>query len=87
MSDINNRRGNVPGKVIAIDGPAGAGKSTTARLVAERLGYRYLDTGAMYRVLTYFALKNGIPPTDGARLAEAASRMRIEFQNRDGINR
>jgi cytidylate kinase len=87
MGNLKDRLSSVPGKVIAIDGPAGAGKSTTAKLVAERLGYRYLDTGAMYRVLTFFALKNGIPPSDSARLAEAARRMQIEFENHDGINR
>ena len=43
--------------IVAIDGPAGAGKSTVARRLAERLGFRYLDTGAMYRALTWLALK------------------------------
>ncbi len=46
--------------IIAIDGPAGSGKSTIAKMVAERLDYTYLDTGAMYRAITYLALKNGI---------------------------
>jgi len=44
--------------IIAIDGPAGSGKSTTAKLVAKQLGYTYIDTGAMYRTITYLALKN-----------------------------
>jgi len=46
--------------IIAIDGPAGSGKSTIAKMVAERLNYTYLDTGAMYRAITYLALQNGI---------------------------
>ncbi len=57
--------------VIAIDGPAGAGKSTTARAVAERLGYAYVDTGAMYRALTWLALRDGVDLDDGAALRAA----------------
>jgi cytidylate kinase len=56
--------------VIAIDGPAGAGKSTVARAVAERLGYTYLDTGAMYRCIALLVTENGGEP---ARLAEQAT--------------
>jgi cytidylate kinase len=51
-------------KVIAIDGPAGSGKSTVARRLAERLGLEYLDTGAMYRAVTFAALRRGIDPAD-----------------------
>jgi len=51
--------------IVAIDGPAGAGKSTVARTLATRLGFRYLDTGAMYRSLTWLALKNGMPLGEG----------------------
>jgi cytidylate kinase len=58
--------------VIAIDGPAGAGKSTVARELAERLGFRYLDTGAMYRALTWLALERGVDLDDGDGLAELA---------------
>lgn len=59
--------------IVAIDGPAGAGKSSTARAVARRLGFRHLDSGAFYRALTYAALEAGIPPEtwpdlDGAAL-------------------
>ena len=46
--------------IVAIDGPAGAGKSTVARALAERLGFRYLDTGAMYRALTWLAMQRGV---------------------------
>ena len=53
--------------IVAIDGPAGAGKSTVARGLAERLGFRYLDTGAMYRSLTWLALYRGMPSTTGPR--------------------
>jgi CMP/dCMP kinase len=55
--------------VITIDGPAGAGKSTVARAVAERLGYRYVDTGLMYRELTAVAMERGVDPDDGDALA------------------
>jgi CMP/dCMP kinase len=55
--------------VITIDGPAGAGKSTVARAVAERLGYAYVDTGAMYRELTAVAMERGVDPGDGEALA------------------
>jgi cytidylate kinase len=51
MSDIKLNLPKLKGKVIAIDGPAGSGKSTTAKILAARLGYIYLDTGAMYRAL------------------------------------
>ena len=54
--------------IIAIDGPAGAGKSTVARRLAERLDVRYLDTGAMYRALTWLALRDDVPLDDGGRL-------------------
>lgn len=55
--------------VITIDGPAGAGKSTVARAVAERLGYTYVDTGLMYRELTAVAMERGVDPEDGDALA------------------
>jgi cytidylate kinase len=58
--------------IVAIDGPAGAGKSTVAQRLAERLGFRYLDTGAMYRALTWLALQRGLPLADGTRLGELA---------------
>ena len=57
--------------IVSIDGPAGAGKSTVARALAERLGFRYLDTGAMYRALTWLALREGVPLDKGARSASS----------------
>lgn len=75
------------GRVIAIDGPAGSGKSTTSRLLAARLGYQYLDTGAMYRAVTWYALQNGISPSDGAALAAFADTAQIEFETHEDINR
>lgn len=56
------QQGKQPGPIIAVDGPAGAGKSTLARRVAQALGFRYLDTGAMYRAVTWAALSKGIRP-------------------------
>ncbi|RMG69188.1 MAG: (d)CMP kinase [Calditrichaeota bacterium] len=64
---------------IAIDGPAASGKSTTAQRVAQRLGYRYIDSGAMYRVVTLKALEEGIPTTDARRVADIARRTEIQF--------
>ena len=65
--------------IVAIDGPAGAGKSTVARRLAERLGFRYLDTGAMYRALTWLALDHGIELDDETRLAELAAANPVVF--------
>ncbi|HWV27863.1 MAG TPA: (d)CMP kinase [Aeromicrobium sp.] len=63
--------------VVAIDGPSGSGKSSTSRGVAERLGLAYLDTGAMYRALTWALLEAGIDVTDPDAVAEAAERVVI----------
>ena len=60
------------GKIIAIDGPAGAGKSTIARRVAQRLGFTYIDTGAMYRALGLWALRQGLNPSDAHRMEQLA---------------
>ena len=58
--------------IVAIDGPAGAGKSTVARALAERLGFRYLDTGAMYRALTWLAMQRSLDLSNAEGLAELA---------------
>ena len=63
--------------VIAVDGPAGSGKSSVCRAVASRLGYRYLDTGAMYRALTWAMLHEGVDVDDAAAVARAAAGVRI----------
>ncbi len=68
--------------IIAIDGPAGAGKSTVARHLAERLGFRYLDTGAMYRALTWLARRESVPMDKGARLGELAAANPVDFDER-----
>jgi cytidylate kinase len=65
--------------IVAIDGPAGAGKSTVARRLAERLGFRYLDTGAMYRALTWLALNRGIDLSDGNQLGALANAAPVTF--------
>jgi cytidylate kinase len=66
--------------IVAIDGPAGAGKSTVARALAERLGFRYLDTGAMYRALTWLALPKGIDLNDDGAIGELAQNSPISFE-------
>ncbi|HEX2849279.1 MAG TPA: (d)CMP kinase [Acidimicrobiales bacterium] len=65
-------------RVIAIDGPAGSGKSTVARAVAARLGLDYLDTGAMYRSVAYAALRDGVDPADAAGVAALAKGLAID---------
>jgi CMP/dCMP kinase len=66
--------------VIAIDGPAGAGKSTVARGVARALGFTYLDSGAMYRAVALAAVERGIDPDDSERLGELAWGLGIDFE-------
>jgi cytidylate kinase len=65
--------------IVAIDGPAGAGKSTVARALAERLGFRYLDTGAMYRALTWLAMRRSLDLGGGEALAELARAEPVTF--------
>jgi cytidylate kinase len=67
--------------IVTIDGPAGAGKSTVARRLAERFGLRYLDTGAMYRALTWLALEDGIDLEDGPALGKLADDNPIAFED------
>ena len=71
--------------VVAIDGPAGAGKSTVARRVAERLGYAFLDTGAMYRAATWRAITAGIDLDDPVAAAELTRAMRLDLNDREGV--
>src|SRR5207237_7302123 len=74
-------------RTVAIDGPAGAGKSTIGALVAERLGYLFLDTGAMYRAVALAAMRRGIDPDDGPRLTQLAREIRVAIgppTGRDG---
>jgi CMP/dCMP kinase len=72
--------------IIAIDGPAGAGKSTVARQLAERLGFRYLDTGAMYRALTWLARQRGIALANGDQLGALAAENPVSFDERGRVS-
>jgi cytidylate kinase len=65
--------------IVAIDGPAGAGKSTVAQRLAKRLQFRYLDTGAMYRALTWLALQQSFDLSDGERLGRLARQHPVSF--------
>jgi cytidylate kinase len=67
--------------IVAIDGPAGAGKSTVARRLAERLGFRYLDTGAMYRAVTWLAMQRGYDLSGGEKLGQLAAENPVEFDD------
>ena len=71
------------GLIIAIDGPAGSGKSTSAKLIAKKLGYLYIDTGAMYRAITFHALENGVIGDDSL-IVELARKCKIELSYDDG---
>ncbi|WP_332693397.1 (d)CMP kinase [Halalkalibacter lacteus] len=68
---------------IAIDGPAGAGKSTVAKLVAEKLSYLYIDTGAMYRALTFAALRANLDLEEGSQLKELLDGLTIQLQHEE----
>ncbi len=70
--------------IIAIDGPVASGKSTTARQVARRLGYLYIDSGAMYRAVALQALRSGVGPTDAEAVSALASEAGIDLCERDG---
>ncbi len=71
--------------IVAIDGPAGAGKSTVARRLAERLRFRYLDTGAMYRALTWLALQQAFDLSDGDRLGRLALEHPVSFEEEQRV--
>jgi cytidylate kinase len=77
-------------RVIAIDGPAGSGKSTVARRLAERLGLQYLDTGAMYRAVAFAAIQRGVDPVDTGPVATISRDMELAVDDRgvvvDGID-
>lgn len=74
-------------RIIAIDGPAGSGKSTTAKLVAKKLGFLYLDTGAMYRAITLKVLAKGIDPRSENEVSRIAESTSIQIKYGNGSNR
>lgn len=73
--------------IVAIDGPAGAGKSTLARLLAKRLGYVYIDTGAMYRAVALAASRAGLSTDDGEALGDLAENLDLRFDPSGDVNR
>ena len=78
------------GMIVTIDGPAGSGKSTAARGLARRLGFDYIDTGAMYRAVAHSCLEAGIDTTDPVRVTDQAGRLQIHFDDQavlvDGVD-
>lgn len=70
---------------IAIDGPAGAGKSTVAKRVAKELGYIYVDTGALYRALAVFFLKEGLKPEDTEKIADVCKKAKVSIEYENGV--
>ena len=78
----NKEAGRTAVRIIAIDGPAGAGKSTVSRRVAEQLGLQRLDTGAMYRAMAWVALREGVDPGDTEAVAAVARQATIEVGER-----
>jgi cytidylate kinase len=70
--------------IIAIDGPAGSGKSTSAKLIAQKLGYLYIDTGAMYRAVTLLVLRNQIPLEDIDKINDLAENIDIKLEYVNG---
>jgi len=73
--------------IVAIDGTAGSGKSTTARLAARQLGFLHLDTGAMYRAVTLKVIRQKLDPSDTARLSEVIAQTVIDLKSEQGANR
>jgi cytidylate kinase len=67
--------------IVAVDGPAGAGKSTVAKILARRLGFLYIDTGAMYRALTLKVLENNVPISDEEEIIQLAGKVKIDLHN------
>ena len=72
------------GNVIAIDGPSGAGKSSVSKLVGRRLGYLHVDSGALYRIMTWQCLENGVDTSDAAAVAAFAAKVEVECRPLDG---
>lgn len=72
------------GRVIAIDGPGGAGKSTVSRILAERLGFLHVDSGALYRIFTWQCIERGVDTDDPAAIAAAVREISIEARAEDG---
>ena len=73
-------------KIVAVDGPAGAGKSTVSKIVAQKLGYTYIDTGAMYRAVAYKVLRQGKPVTEQL-ITDIARDVDIDLQYVDGVTK
>jgi len=77
-------KGNEMGNVIAIDGPSGAGKSSVSRIVGKRLGYLHVDSGALYRIVTWQCLENGVDMDDPAAIVAFADTVEIECRPENG---
>ena len=73
--------------MVAIDGPAGSGKSTAAKLTAQKLGFNYLDTGAMYRTATLITLLTGISPKEHEKLTAEVKKRRMFFEYKNGVSK
>ena len=90
ISELGEPAPNLPGRsVVAIDGPAGSGKSTVAKAVAERLRIDYLDTGAMYRAVAFTAMRRSVDPEDEVLVAKIAAEMSLDVAERvmvDGVD-
>ena len=72
--------------VVAIDGPVASGKTTVGRALAQRLGYTFIDTGLMYRAVTLFALRAGVPLEDTPELSKLATNLKLRFSKwREGL--
>jgi cytidylate kinase len=78
MTEITNSDKKI---VIAIDGPSGTGKSSTAKLLAKKLNYTYIDSGAIYRAFTLNALRNDLKPSDVNKIVDLAKSVKLEFNN------